>query len=242
MFHVKALEFCQRLGKIALAVSDGFISRWKKRHNVVHRSVCGEANSVDLSKVDHFRNETILFTHGKLLHLVWYLDASAMQGSLIPMFLCWPLEEEEEENLPLSVLAQGLHAEVEEDILPLSELAQRLNSAGRLMDVGRPFTADSVSEVLNEDEGMQTTSVPTTDDIVSMIQEANNLNLEKEFDEDTDQEPPKRYSHNQLIQALLDGYFNYQHGYDAEEMSHYVLKLQAWSIRHQPKCSQTKLV
>ena len=70
MFHVKALEFCQRLGKLDLAVSDGFISRWKKRHNVVHRSVCGEANSVDLSKVDQFRNETILFTHGKLLHLV----------------------------------------------------------------------------------------------------------------------------------------------------------------------------
>ena len=128
-------------------------------------------------------------------------------------------EEEEEENLPLSVLAQGLHAEVEEDILPLSELAQWHNSASRLTGVCRPFTADSVNEVLNEDEGVQTTSVPTTDDIVSMIQEANNLNLEEEFDEDTDQEPPKRYSHNQLIQALVDGYFNYQHCYDAEEMS-----------------------
>ena len=110
--------------------------------------------------------------------------------------------------------------------------------------MGRSFTADSVNEVLNEDEGVQTTSVPTTDDIVSMIQEANNPNPEEDFDEDMDQEPPKRYSHNQLMQALeiVDGYFNYQHGHDAEEMSHYVLKLQAWSIRHQPKCSQTKLV
>ena len=70
MFCVKPLKFSQRLGEMDLAVSDGFISRWKKHHNVVHRSVCGEANSVDLSKVDQFRNETILFTHGKLLHFV----------------------------------------------------------------------------------------------------------------------------------------------------------------------------
>ena len=153
-------------------------------------------------------------------------------------------DEEEEENLPLSVLAQGLHAEVEEDNLPLSELAQWLNSADRLTDVGRPFTADSINEVLNEDESVLTPGVPITDDIVSMILEADNFYLEEEFDDDTDQEPPKIYSHNQLMQTLeiVDGYFNYQHGHDAEDMSHYVLKLQAWSIRHKPKCSQTKLV
>ena len=54
MFHVKALEFSQRLGETDLAVSDGFISRWKKHHNVVHHSIYGEANSVDLPKVDQF--------------------------------------------------------------------------------------------------------------------------------------------------------------------------------------------
>ena len=151
-------------------------------------------------------------------------------------------EEEQEENLPLSVLTQR-HNSQEEDDLPLAELAQRLNSAGRVTDIGRSFTVESVDHVLNEDEGLETTGVPTTDDIVSHIQDGNNFAPEDNCEDEPDQEPPKKYSHNQLMQAMeiVEGFFVYQHGDEIEKMHHYALQLQAWGIRHQPNSSQTIL-
>ena len=57
----------------------------------------------------------------------------------------------------------------EEENLPLSELAQRLNSAGRVTEHGRPFTEEALDEVLNEDEGLQTTGLPTDEEIVDRV-------------------------------------------------------------------------
>ena len=55
-----------------------------------------------------------------------------------------------------------------EDDLPLSGLARRLNNAGQLTEIGRPFT--SLDHVLTEDEGIETTGIATVDDIVLEMQ------------------------------------------------------------------------
>ena len=49
LFKVQAIKFSQELGEKELNGSDGFVSRWKKRHNVVCRTISGEAKSVDLN-------------------------------------------------------------------------------------------------------------------------------------------------------------------------------------------------
>ena len=53
----------------------------------------------------------------------------------------------------------------------------------------------------------------------------------------------KRISHKQLMEAInvVEGFFVYQHGKDAEEMHLSALKMQAWAIRHHPKSSQASL-
>ena len=55
VFKVQAVKFAQEFGE-ELNGSDGFVSRWKKRYNVVHRTVSGVANSVDISSVEEFRS------------------------------------------------------------------------------------------------------------------------------------------------------------------------------------------
>ena len=132
----------------------------------------------------------------------------------------------------------------EEENLPLSELAQRLNSAGRVTEHGRPFTEEALDAVLNEDEGLQTTGLPTDEEIVDRVLGQCNSSPELDsIDEEPEQEAPKRISHKQLMEAInvVEGFFVYQHGKDAEEMHLSALKMQAWAIRHPPKSSQTSL-
>ena len=105
-----------------------------------------------------------------------------------------------------------------------------------------PFTPETLDQVLSEDEGLQTTGVPTDAEIIEMIQEENNPTQE-DLDEEPEQEPPRKYSYKELSEAMevVEGFFLYQHGKEAEEMHHYALKMQSWTIRHPPKSSQTSL-
>ena len=136
------------------------------------------------------------------------------------------------------------HEDEEEENLLLSKLIQRLNSSGRVNEHGRPFTADTLNEVLNEDEGLQTTGVPTDVEIVDHILEECNSSPDLEtIDEEPEQEAPIRISHKQFMEAMeiVEGFLVYQHGKDAEKMHHYALTMQAWAIRHPPKSSQASL-
>ena len=114
--------------------------------------------------------------------------------------------------------------EEEEESLPLSVLAQRLNASGRVNEHGIPFTVEALDHVLTEDEGLQTTGVPTDAEIVDMIREECNSTPElEEIDEEPEQEVPVRFSHKKLMEAIdiVEGFFVLQHGLDAEEMHHY---------------------
>ena len=55
LFRVQAVQFSQKLGESEFNDSDGFVAHWKKRHNVVHRTISGEAQSVELATVEEFR-------------------------------------------------------------------------------------------------------------------------------------------------------------------------------------------
>ena len=59
LLRVKVLNYSKDLGEPGLNASDGFIARWKKRHNIVHRTISGEARSVDLTTVEEFRSTVI---------------------------------------------------------------------------------------------------------------------------------------------------------------------------------------
>ena len=85
----------------------------------------------------------------------------------------------------------------EEEDLPLSELARRLNTAGQLTEVGRPFTVDSLDHVLTEDEGLETTGIATVDDIMLEIQAEHII----AFDDVSDDEIEHDQSINQVYLA-----------------------------------------
>ena len=54
VFKVQAMKFAKELGEDKFNGSDGVVSRWKNRYNVVYRAI-SEANSVDLDTVEAFK-------------------------------------------------------------------------------------------------------------------------------------------------------------------------------------------
>ena len=75
-----------------------------------------------------------------------------------------------------------------------------------------------------------------------MVQEEGNPSTEDQ-DDGPDQQPPKRYTFKEFNEAMtiVEGFFQYQNGKEAEEMHHYALKMQSWATRHPPRSSQTSL-
>ena len=75
-----------------------------------------------------------------------------------------------------------------------------------------------------------------------MVQEECNP-AQEDLDEEPEQQPPRRYSYKELSEAMevVEGFFLYQNGKEAEEMQLNSLKMQSWTIRHPPKSSQTSL-
>ena len=132
--------------------------------------------------------------------------------------------------------------EEEEEALPLSELARRLNSAGHLTEVGRPFTSESLDHALTEDEHLQTTGMSTLEDIASEVQGDSSVS-ENGPEEEADQDPPAIPQHSEFIKCLevVERYMSFQHGSDEEKYHLQLLQLQAWAIRKQQSKTQTTL-
>ena len=55
IIKIKAEEFATKLGERGFCASNGWLDRFKKRHNIKLKNVAGEANSVDPATVDEFR-------------------------------------------------------------------------------------------------------------------------------------------------------------------------------------------
>ena len=132
--------------------------------------------------------------------------------------------------------------EEEEESLPLSELARRLNSAGHLTEVGRPFTVESLDHALTEDENLQTTGMSTLDDIVREI-EGDPSSCEDGPEEEADQDPPVAPPLSEFMKCLevVERYMSFQFGSEEENHHLRILQLQAWAIRKQPSKTQTTL-
>ena len=126
--------------------------------------------------------------------------------------------------------------------MPLSELVQRLNTAGRVNEYGCPFTAETLEQVLTEDEELQTNGLLSDAEIIEMVEEEGKPS-EENLDEEPEQDPPRKYSYKEAMEAMQidEGFFQYQQDKEAEEMHHYALKMQSWAIRHPPKSSRTSL-
>jgi hypothetical protein len=56
---LKANELAKMLGYDDFTASSGFIERFKKRHGIISKSVCGESAAVDLSITEKFMTETL---------------------------------------------------------------------------------------------------------------------------------------------------------------------------------------
>lgn len=55
----KALRIANRLNIEGFTASNGWIDRFKKRHNVVYRSICGESQSVDLDIAEDWKQTDV---------------------------------------------------------------------------------------------------------------------------------------------------------------------------------------
>lgn len=56
LLREKALHIATRLGIDNFTASNGWIDRFKKRHNIVYNTVCGESRSVDGATVEDWKN------------------------------------------------------------------------------------------------------------------------------------------------------------------------------------------
>ena len=56
LIKIKAKDFAEKVGETDFTASNGWLNRFRKRHGIVYRKINGEAKSVDLSKVEDFRN------------------------------------------------------------------------------------------------------------------------------------------------------------------------------------------
>lgn len=79
VFKVQAMKFAKELGEDKFNGSDGFVSRWKNRYNVVHRAISGEANSVDLDTVEAFKPIILDLLKEYLPKDVFNLDEAGLQ-------------------------------------------------------------------------------------------------------------------------------------------------------------------
>ena len=62
IIRAKATSIASQLGKTELECSDGWLSRLKKRHNIVFKNVCGERESVNISTLSNWTNDILLPT------------------------------------------------------------------------------------------------------------------------------------------------------------------------------------
>ena len=79
VFKVQAMKFAKELGEDKFNGSDGFVSRWKNRYNVVHWAISGEANSVDLDTVEAFKPIILDLLKEYLPKDVFNLDEAGLQ-------------------------------------------------------------------------------------------------------------------------------------------------------------------
>ena len=56
LIKIKAKDFAEKVGETEFTASNGWLNHFRKRHRIVYRKMNGEAKSVDLSKVEDFRN------------------------------------------------------------------------------------------------------------------------------------------------------------------------------------------
>ena len=56
LLKIKAKHFAEKVGESDFVASNGWLHRFRKRHGIVYRKINGEAKSVDMSKVEEFRN------------------------------------------------------------------------------------------------------------------------------------------------------------------------------------------
>ena len=119
--------------------------------------------------------------------------------------------------------------------------------AQRLTNAGLPCDTAAAREALTEDEGLQTSAVRSTEEIVS---EVLNPQSDEESDsgeeDDSSTDPPVKPTHKEFAQALdalnvIRSYASFTEGEDVDEIYNLSLRLHALGIRHEPKKRQTTL-
>ena len=60
LIKIKAKKYSEDVGEHEFIPSNGWLCRFRKRHGIVYRKINGESKSVDLSKVDDFRTNTLV--------------------------------------------------------------------------------------------------------------------------------------------------------------------------------------
>jgi hypothetical protein len=81
MIQVKALEFAAELGITDFKASNGWLERFRKRHGIKFRSICGESSSVNTETVASWEEKSPSITEG-------YCPENILNADETGLFFC----------------------------------------------------------------------------------------------------------------------------------------------------------
>ena len=85
ILKAKATTIAERQGKVGWECNDGWLSRFKKRHNIVFKTLCGESSSVDDVSLDQWRESVLKRTLAKYQPSdVYNADETGLFWRLLP--------------------------------------------------------------------------------------------------------------------------------------------------------------
>lgn len=85
MMKTKATSIAEALGKSNWECNEGWIARFKKRHNIIFKTLCGESSSVDDTSLKQWQDSVLKITLSKYEpHDVYNADETGLFWRLLP--------------------------------------------------------------------------------------------------------------------------------------------------------------